>query len=112
MRACDCFCLGTAMGEGEYRSGDVVIRAMRDADIAAADDVAWSVLGHLRPGVDRETMRRRARPRFERNLELDPDGAWVAVAGEEVVGTAIAILREGIWGLSLFAARLLRSLGS
>ena len=29
MRACDCFCLGTAMGEGEYRSGDVVIRRMR-----------------------------------------------------------------------------------
>jgi predicted N-acetyltransferase YhbS len=103
VRACDCFCLGTAMGEGEYRSGDVVIRAMREGDIAATEDVAWSVLGHTRPGLDREQMRARAQVRFRRYLDVDPGGAWVAEAGGEVVGTSIAIMREGVWGLALFA---------
>jgi GNAT superfamily N-acetyltransferase len=91
------------MGEGEYRSGDVPIRAMRVQDIAATDDMAWSVLGKEMPGLDREQMRARAHARFRRHLELDPGGAWVAETGGEIVGTAIAILREGIWGLSLFA---------
>jgi len=32
----------------------------------------------------------------------DPEGVWVAEAAGRVVGCAQAILREGIWGLSLF----------
>jgi GNAT superfamily N-acetyltransferase len=103
VRACDCFCLGTAMGEGEYRSGAPVIRAMRHEDIAPADEVAWSVLGHHRPVTDHEARRARAKLRFERYLDVDPGGAWVAEVDGEVVGTSIAILREGIWGLALFA---------
>jgi GNAT superfamily N-acetyltransferase len=91
------------MGEGEYRSGELTIRRMRHADIAAADAVAWSVLGHHRPGDDDEARRERATRRFERYLELDAPGAWVAEIGDEIVGTAIAILREGIWGLGLLA---------
>ena len=91
------------MGEGEYRSGGVVIRAMRHEDIAATEDVAWSVLGHTRTGLDREQMAARARVRFQRYLDLDAGGAWVAVDGGEIVGTSIAILREGIWGLALYA---------
>jgi GNAT superfamily N-acetyltransferase len=103
VRACDCFCLGTAMGEGEYRSGDVVIRGMRSDDIRAADDVAYSVLGHHRSAADHDVRRGNARLRFARYLELDPDGAWVAEVEGEIVGTSIAILREDIWGLTLFA---------
>jgi GNAT superfamily N-acetyltransferase len=91
------------MGEGEYRSGALVIRAMRHEDIGPAEEVAWSVLGHHRPTADHETRRARARIRFERYLALDPGGAWVAEMDGEVVGTAIAIIREGLWGLALFA---------
>jgi len=40
------------MGEGEYRSGELLIRAMRHDDIGSVDAVAWSVLGHLRPVPD------------------------------------------------------------
>jgi hypothetical protein len=36
-------------------------------------------------------------------LGTDPGGAWVAAAGEAIVGTALGLVREGIWGLSLFA---------
>jgi GNAT superfamily N-acetyltransferase len=91
------------MGEGEYRSGDAVIRAMRSDDIRAADDVAYSVLGNHRPAAHQELRRANARRRFARYLELDPDGAWVAEVEVEIVGTSIAILREDIWGLTLFA---------
>jgi GNAT superfamily N-acetyltransferase len=91
------------MDAGEYRSDATIIRAMETRDIRAVDDVAWGVLGHLSPGREREAARARALPRFERHLEVDPDGAFVAVLDAEIVGTAIAILREGIWGLSLFA---------
>jgi GNAT superfamily N-acetyltransferase len=91
------------MGEGEYRSGDAVIRAMRSDDIRAADDVAYSVLGNHRPSAHQELRRANARRRFARYLELDPDGAWVAEVEGEIVGTSIAILREDIWGLTLFA---------
>ena len=50
-------------------------------------------------------MRARARVRFQRYLDLDAGGAWVAVDGEEIVGTSIAILREGIWGSGALRGR-------
>ncbi len=103
MRACDCFCLGTAMGEGEYRSGDVVIRRMRLEDADRVDEVADGVLGHHRPARDEAGRKTRALLRFQRCLELDPDGQWVAEIEGAVVGSTNAIMREGMWGLGLFA---------
>ncbi len=103
MRACDCFCLGTAMGEGEYRSGDLVIRRMRASDVDGADRVSFGVLGHHRPNPDDEARRARSRARFAHYLAHDADGAWVAEEGGGIVGTSVAIMREGIWGLALFA---------
>ncbi len=32
----------------------------------------------------------------------DPDGCWVAEVDGQVVGTALGLVREGVWGLSLF----------
>jgi GNAT superfamily N-acetyltransferase len=32
----------------------------------------------------------------------DPGGCWVAEADGEIVGTAIGLIREGVWGFSLF----------
>src|SRR4051794_25300138 len=91
------------MGEGEYRSGDVVIRPMRLEDAERVEDVAYGVLGHHRPAGDQAERKARALLRFERYIELDPGGQWVAEIEGVVVGSANAILREGMWGLGLFA---------
>lgn len=42
--------------------------------------------------------------RLRRLLATDPGGAWVAERGGEVVGGALALVREGLWGLSLLFA--------
>jgi GNAT superfamily N-acetyltransferase len=42
-----------------------------------------------------------ARVRVGRVLASDPGGAWVAERDGEVVGCSLALLREGVWGLSL-----------
>lgn len=41
--------------------------------------------------------------RYLHFLKHDPEGAWVAVDGERVVGVALALERERVWILSLFA---------
>ena len=35
----------------------------------------------------------------------DPGGCWIAEEAGEAVGTALALRREGLWGLSLFCVR-------
>ena len=45
----------------------------------------------------------RRRERYHHFLEHDPEGAWVAVDGDRVAGVALALVREGVWVLSLFA---------
>lgn len=45
----------------------------------------------------------RRKNRYLHFLEHDPDGAWVAVAEDRVVGVALALVREKVWVLSLFA---------
>jgi GNAT superfamily N-acetyltransferase len=46
-----------------------------------------------------------ARIRYERCLATDPGGAWVAENHRELVGCSLAIVREGVWGLSLLVVR-------
>ena len=48
-------------------------------------------------------VRRRAPGRADQRT--DPGGAWVAERDGEVVGGALAIMREGVWGLSLLVVR-------
>jgi ribosomal protein S18 acetylase RimI-like enzyme len=45
----------------------------------------------------------RRKERYRHFLEHDPEGAWVATDGERVAGVALAVVREGVWVLSLFA---------
>ena len=45
----------------------------------------------------------RRKQRYRYFLEHDPEGAWVAADGDRVAGVALALVREGIWVLSLFA---------
>jgi GNAT superfamily N-acetyltransferase len=87
---------------------DVVIRPMTRDDAEPARAAAWEALHvmfppeHL-PDVTAEAFVANQLVRFHHLLETDPGGAWVAEAGGQVVGVALAIMREGIWGLSLFA---------
>ena len=76
---------------------------MRPADVAAAEAVARRALfrGDA-PETDAVVAARGVR-RVAHLLGTDPGGAWVAAAGEEIVGMALGLVREGIWGLSLFA---------
>lgn len=44
----------------------------------------------------------RRKERYHHFLEHDARGAWVAVDGDRVAGVALALVREGVWVLSLF----------
>jgi GNAT superfamily N-acetyltransferase len=53
------------------------------------------------PEEERVNLTRRV-ARVAHLLETDPDGAWVAQDGDgAIVGVALSIVREGVWGLSL-----------
>src|SRR3954469_7865284 len=76
---------------------------MRAEDVPAAEALARTVMYEGHPGgADPETVARGLR-RVDHLRRTDAGGAWVADAGGEIVGMALALVREGIWGLSLFA---------
>lgn len=86
----------------------VEIRPLRDEDVPAAADVSWAALRSYIPAelvgsAEQEITEARRRARITHCACTDPDGAWVAEDDGVVVGIALAIVREGIWGLSLLA---------
>jgi predicted N-acetyltransferase YhbS len=80
---------------------------MRPEDVDAADLVAWAAIQAGIPAefVPDESVRAaRAQRRIAHVLSTDPEGAWVAEDGDgRVAGVALALVREGVWGLSLLA---------
>lgn len=87
---------------------EVTIRPMVADDISAADDAAWTALREQIPAefVEQAEARGRtgvARIRFEHLLRTDPGGCHVAEVEGAVAGVALALARDGLWGLSLFA---------
>jgi GNAT superfamily N-acetyltransferase len=82
---------------------DVVIRPMHDADVVDADRVCVDVL-YTTFGGEAEAVRAgRQHARIRHLLETDPGGSWVAEHDGRVAGVALALIREGVWGFSLFA---------
>jgi predicted N-acetyltransferase YhbS len=87
---------------------------MTEADVPAASKVGRDALGALYPvefqattDEEREAHRLRSERRVGHLLRSDPDGAWVSADEDgEVVGIALALVREGVWGLSLFGVRI------
>ena len=86
----------------------ILVRPMKIAD---ADGV-YRTSSEAIPATaeEREQVMNRSAEEVERRkdrylhfLEHDPEGAWVAVNGGRVVGVALALAREGVWILSLFA---------
>jgi GNAT superfamily N-acetyltransferase len=81
----------------------VDIRPMQPADVAAADAMGYAVMyGGEAPDEREPALVRRAQRRIAHLQATDPGGAWVAEAGGRIVGLSLALVREGIWGLSLF----------
>jgi GNAT superfamily N-acetyltransferase len=86
------------------------IRSLQPADVEDAYAVALAAFADLRrrSGLAPETKppSARGRLRFDHLLQTDPQGAWVALdADGDVAGCSLALLREGLWGLSLLVVR-------
>jgi GNAT superfamily N-acetyltransferase len=87
---------------------DVLIRPLRPEDVPAAADVGWRALSPYMPGavaedaVDPGPRVAYQRARVAHLLDTDPAGCWVAEAGGEVVGVALGLVRDDVWGFSLF----------
>jgi len=75
---------------------------MTPADVAATEAVARTALHAGADHADAAEIERR-RERVAHLQRTDQGGAWVAEHEGEVVGVALALVREGLWGLSLFA---------
>jgi GNAT superfamily N-acetyltransferase len=80
----------------------VRLRPLTLADAAEAELVASEA---LRPGGPDDPARAaRGQKRITHLVELDGPGAWCAEdADGRIVGLALALVREGLWGLSLLA---------
>jgi GNAT superfamily N-acetyltransferase len=81
---------------------DVEIRPMRDEDVVDADRVCLDVLYTTFGGEDDAVRAARQHARIRHLLSTDPGGSWVAESDGRVEGVALALVREGIWGFSLF----------
>ena len=87
---------------------DHAIRPMKPEDAEAVYRTASAAL--FESPDDQEALRRRTREdalrRIERHrhvLHHDPGGAWVAEDDGRITGVALALVRERVWILSLFA---------
>ncbi|HZU81116.1 MAG TPA: GNAT family N-acetyltransferase [Acidimicrobiales bacterium] len=92
----------------EARATEWDVRPMRMEDAEAVIAVVEAANAEARrqagrpPAPERPPEERAATVRaMHRFVELDPDGAWVAVAGDDVVGMTESIRRGGFWGLSM-----------
>ena len=81
------------------------LRPMGEPDVAAVHEVArprsprWTGAAGARRG---RPARRLGAPRIRRLIATDPGGAWVAETPDgALAGAALALVREGLWGLSL-----------
>jgi GNAT superfamily N-acetyltransferase len=85
----------------------VTIRPLQQQDAAGAAAAGRTALTQLYPESllpAQEASRAAAGTARVAHLQrTDPGGCWVAEAGGEIVGTAIGLIREGLWGLSLLA---------
>jgi GNAT superfamily N-acetyltransferase len=86
---------------------NVTIRPLLPDDVAAAAAAARTALEELYPGEltpDEEASRIAGGTARVAHLQrTDPGGCWVAEIDGQIAGASIALVREGVWGLSLLA---------
>ena len=92
---------------GAVALDDVTIRLLRPQDAAATAAAARASLEAYHPeelSPEEDALRAAAGTARVAHLQrTDPRGCWVAEAGGEIVGSALGLVREDIWGFSLFA---------
>ncbi|MEW6637774.1 MAG: GNAT family N-acetyltransferase [Actinomycetota bacterium] len=84
------------------------IRPMKESDVEDAYRMSGLALSESAEEKERIMSRspeaaERRKARYRHFLRHDPEGAWVAADGERLAGLAIALVREELWILSLFA---------
>ena len=80
------------------------VRPLTQEDVAAADEVARDVLYRPDLGTDIEAVARVGRRRIAHLQSTDPGGCFVAEDDDgAIVGLSISLIRERVWGYSLFA---------
>ncbi len=96
---------------GRARLGPMLLRPVRDSasDARAVREVAVAAFAAMEeelggtavPWTPAGIAVSEAKTRYL--AVTDPGGCWIAEDGGEAVGAALALRREGLWGLSLFA---------
>ena len=76
---------------------------MREDDLPDADRVCMEVLYSPLPDEDEPARAARQHARMGHLVATDPAGCWVAEHEGRVEGVALSLIREGVWGFSLFA---------
>jgi GNAT superfamily N-acetyltransferase len=72
---------------------------------SAALEVLYPVELRADDAAARAELTQRSRARVAHIRDRDPAGAWVAELDGEIVGVALALVRESMWGLSLFGVK-------
>src|SRR3954468_21744617 len=83
---------------------------MTPDDVPDAEQAAWAALHEQIPPdfartIDDQARAERGRFRIAHLQRTDPGGAWVAEDDGQIVGLSLALVREGVWGFSLFGVR-------
>jgi predicted N-acetyltransferase YhbS len=89
----------------------IELRPLLPEDVPAADEMAFAALNAGAEAYEpahaswerTPEMVERGRHRIAHLQRTDPDGAWVAVDGDSVVGIALSLRRGPMWFLSLLA---------
>jgi GNAT superfamily N-acetyltransferase len=85
------------------------IRPMKQDDVAAVHDLAVTTFEDLARRLHEPSGARpdplMAHMRYRHLVRTDPAGAWVAEDERGIGGCALALKREGVWGLSLLIVR-------
>ena len=76
---------------------------MREGEAPDVYDLCLRVLFEDDPNVSAEVQRARSLARIDHPRLTDPGGTWIAEHEGVVAGVAMGIVRERIWGFSLFA---------
>lgn len=86
-----------------------MVRPLTEGDLEAVREVHFRAFAELDRTSGNEVheptaeMVARQRARMRHFLTHDPDGSWLAEVDGTVVGVALALKRDGLWGLSLLA---------
>ena len=86
------------------------LRPLRDDDVVAAHEItvaAFAELDATRGDPEQpQPSPEGAHARIRHLMATDPGGCWAAVDGDDrPIGVALALVREGVWGLSLLVVR-------